>query len=245
MIRTFIYVSDNLKLFYRASIFWFVIIIYEALTGFSILNLEDTNSFLFLISFIITLSATSSISVFVFRYVLLEENKDNINVFFGKRESLYLILSSILTILFFVPVFIFFIRVYYAYQNNSGSVFEFSLILLFMLLFYISYARINLIFPLLAIDKKISIKDIFILTHGSSFKIFGAFFIIISIVAIIYYGILSIIAALGLWSWLTNLLNVTLLLFISYIDVFIRSILLAHIYRYLTFHKIKDENIKE
>lgn len=238
MIRTLIYAFDNKKLFYRSAIFWSVLILDEIVCGFPLFGYENSGFPAFL-SFLVYFAAMSSISVFVFRYILLGENKKGINISFGKTEFCYFAYFTTMVMIMSLPIFVFLISVYYIYQSNPQDVFEAFYMLFILFFFYVVYSRVNLVFPSISVGKGANVKKAFVLTRGNSLRIFTAF-LAITFMAWIFFSLsLEVINAFPIPDFFGSLLKTIVFTFFIYLYAFIYAVLFAHIYQNLFYRKEK------
>ncbi|MDR1693994.1 MAG: hypothetical protein LBR70_02215 [Lactobacillaceae bacterium] len=233
--RSLIYTAENMKLLFKGSGFWLSSALLLSWLGV-ISAYGDENSCFFTVIWVgLTLS---SLSVYCFRYILLNEKKLLVNVSLGKREfkffAVFLILIGVLSL----PIFFGLIRVFFIYRDNMEGIGEIFYWLIFTAVFYAVVIRSSFILPSIAVcDKGIGLKEVIRLTKGSSFKIFCLFAAEIIIAYILYLTALNMVNVFSFNENARVILNTALCYLTIYFTAYMLTILYAHVYQYLRFQK--------
>lgn len=242
IIRTILYSVDNYKLFFRASIFWFVLIIYETIMGFPIIIAGDTSLATYFISLTILLMAISSISVYTYKYILLGENKTGINISFARKEFKFFSWTFLMMFWFFLPIFITVLRLN-ALTTNPISTNETIVTYLCVIGYYMIFSRLMLIFPFVVVDNEnAKVSKIIKFTKSNTLKLFFAFILMIIFWSSIYSCLINFIKILELKIWFSDFLSMISLLICFYLFAFFHSIFYAHVFQCLRYHSKKLES---
>lgn len=238
--RSFLYAFVNLDAFIRIASFWFLILIYEVLTGYpSLCSLEDgtcSDDWRQNVSVIALSLASIAISVAYCRHVISRRNYKYFSFSFGRRELKYLGYSLLLILIIGIPSVI--ITFVLAYTFSALGLPQSFLKIMIFIPFIVAVicSRFFIILPAIAVgNRKLTLKKAFALTKGNANKIFWGQ-VLMMIPVVLGLIILSVLYGyFGTENGLLNFVFVTILMGLSFFDTCLKCSFYSHVYQYFMY----------
>lgn len=238
--RSFLYAFANLDAFIRISSFWLLLLIFEAFTDYPALCTlnEDVcqKDWRENISVLVMALASISISVAYYRQVILRKKYNYFSFSFGRREINYLAYMLLLILIVAVPsaVLAFVITVLLSLISAPDGIMPFILIIPFVVAVICS--RFFIILPAVAVgNRKLTLKQVFLLTKGNANKIFwGQALMMIPV--LLGLVILSVLYNyFGVENPVLKFIVVAGLMLLSYFDTCLKCSFYSHVYQYFIY----------
>lgn len=249
--RSFLYTICNSKLFLKISSVALILIVVEALTGFSMLcTLSDgdcpQNPINMISSFLLMILSVGAIVNYC-RAIILKSDIDFYSWKFVGRVAKYILLSIVFGLMVMVPL-ILYAFIYgvglqvYGWEESAVSNLSVGIL---TLLWVIWLSPLFLVYAAITVDDKtINIKEAFRLAKGNYNKIFWGQALLMLPCAIAIFILGWLYQTVGAESYIAKFAFLFILIALSFLDSCFKASFIAHIYQYFVYFRNKKQNKK-
>lgn len=244
--RSFGFVFGNPGLFFKVTLGWYAIAIFEIFTDFpTVCNMNEqncANDWAEKIAMVLISFASIAIVIAYCRVLILNMKVGRVYFSFGRRGLIYLVYNIALLFIIAVPSAISIAIVGYVLSLIKTPDYAYILLALLPLIFAIIGVRLFLVLPAIAVDnKQMTMRQSFRITKGNGNKIFWGQ-VLMSVPMVVLAILMGIVFQfIGYDSWLLKLGFVLVFMILTYLDAALKASFYAHIYQYFMYYSKKKE----